>query len=345
MHAEREIQRQNEYLRHTIDSSAQRIAREMQEAYSRMNPHWEALITSPVFEAMQRIQESSAALRAIVDSPALRAAGDLGRYSAIWSRLIDLPAQGLISETNRQYQQLINSMSIPALQAISNHTLRYFESASAFSRFPESFVGQILDRLQGIADIEEEGEDVEREAELIEELFNERVGKLRPDFISREGMIQILVAIVILWYSMYEGIKTEKRIVDVITQTESRLLGRIEALRPQESKEVFYVVLRRPAQLRTRPSTKKPIIETLYPNQRVSLIERKGKWIHVKYFDYIDGVPKSGWTFKKYLRREDHISRAMAPRTKARPQFGSGKGLIKMSDDFDEPLKDFEEYS
>jgi prevent-host-death family protein len=30
---------------------------------------------------------------------------------------------------------------------------------------------------------------------------------------------------------------------------------------------------------------------------------------------------------------------------KPRPQFGSGKGLIKMSDDFDEPLKDFEEYS
>lgn len=32
-------------------------------------------------------------------------------------------------------------------------------------------------------------------------------------------------------------------------------------------------------------------------------------------------------------------------KTKPRPQFGTGKGLIKMSDDFDEPLKDFEEYS
>jgi hypothetical protein len=30
--------------------------------------------------------------------------------------------------------------------------------------------------------------------------------------------------------------------------------------------------------------------------------------------------------------------------TKPRPQFGSAKGLIKMSDDFDEPLEDFEEY-
>ena len=29
---------------------------------------------------------------------------------------------------------------------------------------------------------------------------------------------------------------------------------------------------------------------------------------------------------------------------KSRPQFGSAKGLITMSDDFDEPLEDFEEY-
>ena len=29
---------------------------------------------------------------------------------------------------------------------------------------------------------------------------------------------------------------------------------------------------------------------------------------------------------------------------KPRPQFGSAKGLISMSDDFDEPLKDFAEY-
>ena len=32
-------------------------------------------------------------------------------------------------------------------------------------------------------------------------------------------------------------------------------------------------------------------------------------------------------------------------RTKPRPQFGSGKELITMSDDFDAPLEDFEEYT
>lgn len=31
-------------------------------------------------------------------------------------------------------------------------------------------------------------------------------------------------------------------------------------------------------------------------------------------------------------------------RPKSRPQFGSAKGLVAMSDDFDEPLEDFAEY-
>ena len=31
-------------------------------------------------------------------------------------------------------------------------------------------------------------------------------------------------------------------------------------------------------------------------------------------------------------------------RTKSRPQFGSAEGLIVMSEDFEEPLEDFEEY-
>lgn len=29
---------------------------------------------------------------------------------------------------------------------------------------------------------------------------------------------------------------------------------------------------------------------------------------------------------------------------KPRPKFGSGKGMFKMSDDFDEPLEDFKDY-
>ena len=42
---------------------------------------------------------------------------------------------------------------------------------------------------------------------------------------------------------------------------------------------------------------------------------------------------------------DQHIVRLVpVSRAKPRPQFGSAKGLISMSDDFDEPLRDFAEY-
>ena len=33
------------------------------------------------------------------------------------------------------------------------------------------------------------------------------------------------------------------------------------------------------------------------------------------------------------------------PRTKSRPRFGSAEGLVAVSEDFEEPLEDFEEYA
>ncbi len=33
------------------------------------------------------------------------------------------------------------------------------------------------------------------------------------------------------------------------------------------------------------------------------------------------------------------------PPAKARPRFGSAEGLVQMSEDFEEPLEDFEEYT
>ena len=46
------------------------------------------------------------------------------------------------------------------------------------------------------------------------------------------------------------------------------------------------------------------------------------------------------------ITKDDQHVVKLVPVTKAkpRPQFGSAKGLITMSDDFAEPLADFEEY-
>lgn len=47
------------------------------------------------------------------------------------------------------------------------------------------------------------------------------------------------------------------------------------------------------------------------------------------------------------ITRSDGASFKIVPinTIKPRPKFGSAKGLIRMSNDFDEPLEDFEEYA
>lgn len=42
--------------------------------------------------------------------------------------------------------------------------------------------------------------------------------------------------------------------------------------------------------------------------------------------------------------KEDGSSYKIISMNKKRPRFGSAKGLIEISDDFDEPLEDFKEY-
>jgi len=47
------------------------------------------------------------------------------------------------------------------------------------------------------------------------------------------------------------------------------------------------------------------------------------------------------------LTRDDHSGVRLVPVSSAgsaHPQFGSARGLIKMSDDFDAPLDDFDDY-
>jgi antitoxin (DNA-binding transcriptional repressor) of toxin-antitoxin stability system len=50
---------------------------------------------------------------------------------------------------------------------------------------------------------------------------------------------------------------------------------------------------------------------------------------------------------KVVITRSDGTSFTIVPiiAAGATPKFGSAKGLVKISDDFDEPLEDFEEYA
>lgn len=44
------------------------------------------------------------------------------------------------------------------------------------------------------------------------------------------------------------------------------------------------------------------------------------------------------------ITRSDGVSFKLVPFAEPRPKFGSARGLVEMSEDFDEPLEDFEAY-
>ena len=73
--------------------------------------------------------------------------------------------------------------------------------------------------------------------------------------------------------------------------------------------------------------------------QQVDLDEAK---VHL-----IDFIEAAGKGEEIVITKDDQPVAKLVPisRAKPRPLFGSAAGLITMADDFDEPLKDFSEYT
>ena len=128
--------------------------------------------------------------------------------------------------------------------------------------------------------------------------------------------IGVMLAILLHLHSIQMNIQSSKEIQQTIDNVESNLLAeiyvaneRIKNLQEENEATSYeeavteYIVLRA-VNLRTQSNTGKEshIISVLYPNQKVELLKRNKKWIYIGYFDHLEGVPKTGWVYKKYLK-------------------------------------------
>ncbi|WP_319523279.1 SH3 domain-containing protein [uncultured Desulfosarcina sp.] len=120
--------------------------------------------------------------------------------------------------------------------------------------------------------------------------------------LSIEFYINLLISFIFFIYSMHLSAKFEDRLSNQLMNFQTVIIEKLEEVLSAQDTNTYYVVLR-PVNLRLKPTTKKSkVISVLYPNQTVKLIERKGKWIKVEYFDHISGVHEHGWCYKKYLK-------------------------------------------
>lgn len=296
-----------------FQQAASRIAEiqvnNVQEQYIRLAEKLLNIADSPLFKVLDTASTAYNQAISYISSQTFGIVDSIQKNERLWVDVLNSPLARALQETQRSHERLIESMSLPALMAVSDQIARYIDTNLAGATFPKSFAGQVLEALNGIYE-SSDAESGERNASIVEGLCEENQKKHSPSLISRQGLIQILIALIICTIQMQEGAKFEERERDLIL----RVQATIEALEKKKSEaaplrklEIYFIVQRR-ARLLSQPKPKGAVIGRLYPNQMTSLINKKGKWIYVQYFDYIDGVPKNGWVLTKYLRRADAIT-------------------------------------
>lgn len=255
----------NDHVRSFTESSALNSIKEM--AYQR--EHWQHLVESPAVKAMELLNKQI-------------------EYSR--------PIMYLQEEFQKQASYINSIGASSAFQAIASA----FDKSNLTELMQQTFATDLFSKLDMVMNrIEvDAGEDA---LSSLEEIIEQKCKSLEPGNLNYQGMLNIL-GLILAIYSLIAGNQSEKKLITILMQSEQRILKNIDSLKPAESKEAYYVV-ERTVKLRLKPSTKSHVITILHPNQRVSLINSKGKWIYVEYFDYIEGLPKSGWACKKYLNR------------------------------------------
>ncbi|MCI2286128.1 SH3 domain-containing protein [Colwellia sp. MSW7] len=149
--------------------------------------------------------------------------------------------------------------------------------------------------------------------------FEELINKPKTNLTSENYIffyISTILSLLMFVYSIHSSKQSDKERQASINALETTVISQFMILNSNtveinkklkkqtiDSKPTEYVV-ERTVNLRTKNSTSKEsiIITSLYPNQKVELLKREGKWIYICYFDHIEQVPITGRVYKKYLK-------------------------------------------
>lgn len=132
-----------------------------------------------------------------------------------------------------------------------------------------------------------------------------------PDFWNLISLIlALLVPLLQEWKAARDGAVLNGRIDELHAAQlrQKKQLDAIEhllhqALAEKRARNVCYVTRERSAKVRESSEPGARVIATVFPNQVVTLIERRGKWILVEYYDWLSQETMTGWVLKKYLQR------------------------------------------
>lgn len=175
----------------------------------------------------------------------------------------------------------------------------------------EQEIRAISERFEKLLEDEAPSEDEIEEFSRDFVRFSENKGQ---DFSS---FLNLLLVLVIFWYQENSSSKMEERLMTQIevgqTQQHQRdteikvlkatIIRALEHVQPSERGQTVFVVRDRVALAKNEALSGAPVIGSLVPNQIAILLEEKGRWIRVEYFDWHSQSAQQGWVLKKYLSR------------------------------------------
>lgn len=151
-------------------------------------------------------------------------------------------------------------------------------------------------------------EEINREDEIdyiiseVEKLLIEQIAKNNPSYVGSSFFQNLLFFIFSIIFMVYQGRIQEENIINNISVSEKRIVEKIERITPKVSlSEKYIYIVRTKLNVRNQPSSKSSILDCLFPNNKVEFIKADGNWFYVQYFDFLDGLPKYGWVYSKYL--------------------------------------------
>lgn len=197
------------------------------------------------------------------------------------------------------FQQVLQNIT-PTLDYMASHIQRSVKSIDIADSFKKSFASDILLNLEIIQDTKDVNE-IKKAVGNIANSIEKKTNSISPTAININGLHNILLTIFFFIWSQISTYQSEQNIKVYIKDSEDRLAKIIETLQPSEPAEIYVVT--KAVRLRLGPSTDFDILEVLQPNMHVTVLKKEKGWLHVEYFDYIDGETKEGWVYKRFLNK------------------------------------------
>jgi hypothetical protein len=320
------IQHQQKSIRHIIDTSAfRKVAMSAAKMADAFNHQQESIRHIIDMSAFSKVAMSAANMAADIQcqfEPIHIAAAKMAADMQYQFEPIHIAAAKMADAFKDQQEQLRRTADMVASGSIFASAAKMAEVFQLRSRGMEGLIPstllqahtfKLLDSLDSTHGNFEQ-DTFDNDFEKINVFIDEKCKSLPPSNVSflgvvdlRNFLITLLVSLVVASLQSHTASQDTDKIIDAIinssNKSDSVLIESIERLAPTVKENYPLYVVIRSVNLRSRPTTKSPVIEQLLPNQIVELIQPKKKWIYVRYFDFINGLPKTGWVSKKYLKR------------------------------------------